>query len=655
MKIYLEKALFINRAPFENLELDFNENEIAVLSAVNGRGKTTIISHIVDAIHEMARPNFHNEFKNKSTDFYRVSSAIYNLNQGEPSFVYFRFKLDNDEFIDYVDVQGNCDEIRYNKAISLNNKVNFSSLKNSLDLSGGVKYVSQENNGKTIKEIFSDNVLTYFPSYRYEQPGYINKPYEIKLDFVKKSEFSGNLRNPIEVVSGLDQLINWILDIILDNQYLNVGVNDIRQAILFTPQSVNKDKFDFSSYVHTLINNSVAIKSELQRNLSLILNGSLKSKHSNSLRFGIGNRSVGGTRVQIINVIDNTQVYPSIFNISSGEAAVLCLFGEVLRHADKLKNDISLSEITGIVLIDEVDKHLHIKLQKEVLPTLFDLFPSIQFIVSSHSPFLSMGLAENPRTLARTRIIDLDNFGISKDPTTNELYQEVYSMMIGENEKYAELYKSLKQEIEKDSKPLIVAEGKTDVQHLKKAREKLDINDLDIDYFEIPEKGWGSSKLKGLLENICKLPNKRKVIGIFDRDEPEILKFIESNQQSFKDYGNNVFAFCIPAPVGKENYTNISIEFYYSDKDLKKTSEGKCLYFDNELNFDSKHQIKSRIDSPVDDFSKKIQDVNIGSLNWIHSKSRFAELVESNSEFVGDFYFDNFKCIFDKIKSIVNK
>ena len=47
MKIYLEKAIFVNRAPFDKLELDFNQNEIAVLTAVNGRGKTTLISHIL--------------------------------------------------------------------------------------------------------------------------------------------------------------------------------------------------------------------------------------------------------------------------------------------------------------------------------------------------------------------------------------------------------------------------------------------------------------------------------------------------------------------------------------------------------------------------------------------------------------------------------
>lgn len=38
-------------------------------------------------------------------------------------------------------------------------------------------------------------------------------------------------------------------------------------------------------------------------------------------------------------------------------------FGEILRQADKINQ---LTAVKGVVLIDEIDKHLHIKLQKEV-------------------------------------------------------------------------------------------------------------------------------------------------------------------------------------------------------------------------------------------------------------------------------------------------
>lgn len=42
----------------------------------------------------------------------------------------------------------------------------------------------------------------------------------------------------------------------------------------------------------------------------------------------------------------------------------------------------------GIVLIDEIETHLHLELQRIVMPLLTRLFPNIQFIVTTHSPFV---------------------------------------------------------------------------------------------------------------------------------------------------------------------------------------------------------------------------------------------------------------------------
>ena len=61
------------------VELDFSENEIGVLSAVNGRGKTTILSYIVDSFYEMARLSFPIEFEGEENKLYRLSSSLYNL------------------------------------------------------------------------------------------------------------------------------------------------------------------------------------------------------------------------------------------------------------------------------------------------------------------------------------------------------------------------------------------------------------------------------------------------------------------------------------------------------------------------------------------------------------------------------------------------
>jgi predicted ATP-binding protein involved in virulence len=107
MKIFIERIIVRNRAPFESLDLTFKENEIAVLTAVNGQGKTTILSYIVDSWYEMARRHFSNEFEGKENKYYRISSTLYNLNQAEPSVVYIRFQT-NEGCIDYMDVRNEC-------------------------------------------------------------------------------------------------------------------------------------------------------------------------------------------------------------------------------------------------------------------------------------------------------------------------------------------------------------------------------------------------------------------------------------------------------------------------------------------------------------------------------------------------------------------
>ena len=262
-----------------------------------------------------------------------------------------------------------------------------------------------------------------------------------------------------------------------------------------------------------------------------------------------------------------------------------------------------------------------------------------------------MGLAEESQE--RSKIIDLDSLGISKDPTTNELYSEVYNMMIGENERFKQLFQSLNENIRTGTKPLIITEGKTDIQHIRKAMEKLKITDCDVAFHESGE-SFGETKLKILLDNISKVHQSRIIIGIFDRDVPSTVAEIENNGQKYKDYGNNVYAFCLPIPEKRKEYKNISIEFYYDDAMLKKERDDKCLYFDNEIYFNQKRDPISPIQHPEDNFEKKIWAKDVGDLDWIHSKSVFADLVEKDDDFCNDFDFSNFRVIFDLIVEIIN-
>ena len=78
--------------------------------------------------------------------------------------------------------------------------------------------------------------------------------------------------------------------------------------------------------------------------------------------------------------------------LSDGFSAVIQIISELLLRMEAVsKGDYSMP---GIVLIDEIETHLHIELQKVILPFLTDFFPNIQFIVTTHSPFVLTSLPD---------------------------------------------------------------------------------------------------------------------------------------------------------------------------------------------------------------------------------------------------------------------
>lgn len=80
---------------------------------------------------------------------------------------------------------------------------------------------------------------------------------------------------------------------------------------------------------------------------------------------------------------------PFDFNtLSSGYAAVLDIVVDLIIRMEKQLNRSFDFSISGVVLIDEIETHLHLELQKNIMKLLTTVFPNIQFIVSSHSPFI---------------------------------------------------------------------------------------------------------------------------------------------------------------------------------------------------------------------------------------------------------------------------
>ena len=81
---------------------------------------------------------------------------------------------------------------------------------------------------------------------------------------------------------------------------------------------------------------------------------------------------------------------PTIFeNLSDGQKAIIGLIADIARRICLLNPHLGqdvMTQTPGIVLIDELDMHLHPKWQRALTRGLQAAFPSVQFIVASHSP-----------------------------------------------------------------------------------------------------------------------------------------------------------------------------------------------------------------------------------------------------------------------------
>ena len=70
--------------------------------------------------------------------------------------------------------------------------------------------------------------------------------------------------------------------------------------------------------------------------------------------------------------------------LADGHAAAVAVFGELLLMQETIRGRPDPRD--AIVLIDEVEAHLHVSLQEQILPLLTSFFPRTQFIVATHSP-----------------------------------------------------------------------------------------------------------------------------------------------------------------------------------------------------------------------------------------------------------------------------
>ncbi|WP_299135222.1 AAA family ATPase [uncultured Tenacibaculum sp.] len=121
---------------------------------------------------------------------------------------------------------------------------------------------------------------------------------------------------------------------------------------------------------------------------------------------------------------------PFSFNtLSDGYSAILAIVSELILRMEA--QNVDAYDLEGIVIIDEIETHLHVDLQKKILPFLIGFFPKLQFIVTTHSPFVLSSVSDAIICDLETRTITSDLSSYSYDALIESYFKaDKYSDII---------------------------------------------------------------------------------------------------------------------------------------------------------------------------------------------------------------------------------
>jgi len=419
---------------------------------------------------------------------------------------------------------------------------------------------------KKLQAIYSKHCALYFPPNRFEEPAWLNSDNLSYTPTISNDKrIQGVTTRQIISSNVFPNLISWIYDVIIDSYVFETV------PLKFTLDNAGGLRDGFMD----VDGSNRTLRREIDKVLEMIFEGRYQGK----LNLNIAPKT--GRNVSLNEVLlDGTRrtIVQNLFSLSSGESLVLSLFASIIRDFDLGGTQIkSLEDIKGIVLVDEIDIHLHIDLQRKVLPSLIKAFPKVQFIVTTHSPLFLLGMDEQ---------FGANGYEIYSLPTGEKIQAEEFSEFHRAYDEYKNTQHhkhATKQMLDGLAQPCLITEGKTDRMILECAWNKL--YGAAPCFFAIKYSGEvrgitdGSAKhVQSILQYTAALTTY-PIIGLFDNDSEGNGQFgglkaplFVSESKDHKKLGI-VSALLLPAPEFREKFVNqqngnhcfLQIEHYFSD------------------------------------------------------------------------------------------
>ena len=456
--MYLEEIYLENTGPISkcHVKLPFADNgnpRPVVIVGPNGSGKSIFLSYIVDALMEFGKEAFRDIVRSDSSGaspYFRVISPT-TIRSGEPfSISLLHFKA-ADKDLHYCEKAGTLNHTTYSPDL----KLVFHPVWR-WPAEGNYKQVSA--NEEVIKTEMTKGAHAFFPARRSEEPDWLN-PKSLNAEPNPFSlRFDRQLDKPLWVETCAEENIPWILDVFLDSSI------DAEQ--LSKLQGVDGGTVLFRNTSQSEITNleNRSLLRQARQNIERILQAILQDRTAKLI---LNFRNVARSRLAV--QLNNGRIIPSLQSLSEGQSQLFHLFTTIIRygeHAD-INMSIRLRDITGLVVIDEIDAHLHPTLQYTVVPKLIKLFPKVQFIISSHSPLFLLGMekAFNPNGVTILELPDGDRISSEEYPEFRSVFEYYQATESFEEE--------IKQRFANLIKPVVLTEGKLDAQYIQTALKLL--------------------------------------------------------------------------------------------------------------------------------------------------------------------------------------
>ena len=551
--MYATRIQLIDYGPIENIDISFpfdgEQPKPVVLVGETGAGKSITLSHIVNGLISAQSAAFPENPDVQSGKVFKLRSNAY-------------IRLQRDYYFAQVDYSGDISvremRIRIRKPhgapVPSNIEHSDAQVAWSAIQSGESDYFSGPTNDvlddMKVRDAIRANCVLYFPPNRYEEPAWLNEQHlNTKAEYMNLHHTTGYTDRVITNYSPLRDNQNWLFEVIYDRAAFEMRTQNVDIPVQQNGNTLTVPLplfLGYSGQSETAYQNALEI-------VRLVIN------EGPNIRFGIGRRAN-----RTVSIVRGEQVIvPNIFQLSSGETSLLNIFLSILRDFDLCDAQfVSLGDVKGIVVVDEVDLHLHAIHQYDVLPKLIKLFPNVQFIVTSHSPLFVLGMQ---------REFGVDGFGLYRLPHGDQISPEEFSEFGVAYQAFAETITfsdDVRIAIKESQKSLVFVDGVTDVKYIKRAAELLGKSST-IENVELRPAG-GDGQL-------TKIWNSARVLGADLIPEKVVVLHDCDGNATYADAGN---MFRRLVPKQSRNPILKGVENLFSENTLTKAMNDKSAFID---------------------------------------------------------------------------